>query len=275
MSRSQRHAVYIKGTDAAGKGVAEGVAARVYVQQFIASQAFAVPLGPPSGPLKGSSLAGYPPTALPAPKGVLEDLSEGGELTDPGQFNLSGNPHYIDLPPAGEGNTEPPDGGGGADPLPVVSSLDPDTAVLGSADVTMHVHGSGFTEGSTIYFADQPEPIVFVSDTDISTVVKPTLGWGAVTVQVYVQSPDGQKSAELPFTFTEAGREAQAGDRKFPIGPLALVRVAAASGMWCRPRTASCSSLPTTLPSRRLATRRPTAISRSTSSTTPITAPAS
>jgi hypothetical protein len=206
MSRSQRHAVYIKGVDASGKGVAEGVAAPVYVQQFLVPTAFVVPLGPPSGPLKGSSLAGFPPTALPAPKAGEEVLGRGtftavgGELTDPGQLNLTGNPHYISLPPAAESTPpEPPITG----PAPVVSALMPDTAVLGDPDFTLSVRGTGFTEESVIMFAGQPEPIVFVSDTEVTTVVKPSLGWGAVAVQVSVKNPDGQESNALAFVFTE------------------------------------------------------------------------
>jgi hypothetical protein len=192
------------------------VAARVYVQQFIASQAFTVPLGPPSGPLKGSNLAGFPPTALPAPKegeilGRGTFTAVGGELTDPGQLNLTGNPHYISLPPAGESTPpEPPVTG----PAPVVSALAPDTAVLGDPDFTLSVQGTGFTEESVIMFAGQPEPIVFVSDTEVTTVVKPSLGWGAVAVQVSVKNVDGQESNAMPFVFTEAAPEAESAPAK-------------------------------------------------------------
>jgi hypothetical protein len=204
MARSQRHAVYIKGVDAAGKGVAEGVAAPVYVQQFNASQALTVPVGPTSGsPLKGSSLAGYPPTALPAPKDVMGRTAVGGELTDPGQLNLSGNPHYISFPPAGEASPLPPD----AD-APTLTSLDPNTAVLGSEDFTLRCLGTNFTEESVIVFAGQFEPIVFVSAEEITTIVKPSLGWGVVTVPVSVQNPGPQMTPSLDFTFTEAAPEA-------------------------------------------------------------------
>ena len=88
-------------------------------------------------------------------------------------------------------------------PAPVASSLDPDTAELGGEDITMTIAGENFTEASVIYFANQPEPIVFVSDTEISTVVKPSLDWGAVTVPVKVRN-GSVDSNELSFTFTEA-----------------------------------------------------------------------
>jgi hypothetical protein len=85
---------------------------------------------------------------------------------------------------------------------PVLSSINPDTAELDSADVTMTCIGEGFTPASVIVFAGQQEPIVFVSDTEISTVVKPSLGWGAVAVDVSVKNGT-MESDTLEFTFTE------------------------------------------------------------------------
>lgn len=90
---------------------------------------------------------------------------------------------------------------------PTLTDLEPDTAVLGSEDVTMVCTGTNFTPQSVIIFAGQPEPIVFVSSTEISTVVKPTLPWGAVTVPVLVRAPDGQETEPLDFTFTEEAEE--------------------------------------------------------------------
>ena len=98
-------------------------------------------------------------------------------------------------------------------PAPVLSSLEPNTAVLNTPDVTMHCIGSGFTEESVINFAGQPEPIVFVSDTEITTIITLSLPWGAVTVPVYVENADGQTSETLDFTFTE---EVAGGTRKAP-----------------------------------------------------------
>lgn len=84
-------------------------------------------------------------------------------------------------------------------PEPVaLTSIDPTTAVLNDPDVTLHCYGSGFTTSSTIYFADQPEPITFVSAEEVTTIVKPSLPWGAVTVPVRVDD-----SAPLDFTFSE------------------------------------------------------------------------
>lgn len=88
------------------------------------------------------------------------------------------------------------------DVAPTLDELVPSTVELGAADITLHILGEGFTPTSVIYFAGQPEPIVFVSDEEITTGVKPSLGWGAVTVPVLVKNGD-QSSAALDFTFTE------------------------------------------------------------------------
>jgi len=85
---------------------------------------------------------------------------------------------------------------------PTISALTPNTAVLDSPDVTMVVTGTDFSENSVIIFAGQEEPIEYISDTEISTIVKPSLGWGAVTVPVSVKNGT-MESGELEFTFTE------------------------------------------------------------------------
>jgi hypothetical protein len=108
----------------------------------------------------------------------------------------------------GDGGTgEGGEGEGGGEPEPgappVLSSLDPNTAVLGSEMVTMHCYGSGFTPESVITFAGQPEPIVFISENDITTGVTPTLGWGPNTPLPVTVSNGDAVSNSLDFTFTE------------------------------------------------------------------------
>jgi hypothetical protein len=87
--------------------------------------------------------------------------------------------------------------------LVTLSGIDPATAVLGDADFTLTCTGTGFRDTSIITFAGQPEPIGFISDTEITTIVKPSLPWGAVTVPVTVKNTDGSESAQLDFSFTE------------------------------------------------------------------------
>ena len=93
---------------------------------------------------------------------------------------------------------------------PVLTSLDPNTAELNAPDITMHCHGTGFTAESVIVFAGQDEPIVFISANEITTGITLSLPWGAVTVPVSVRNADGQETASLDFTFTEAAPEADA-----------------------------------------------------------------
>lgn len=109
----------------------------------------------------------------------------------------------------GEGGGEGGEGGGGEggpepDVAPVLTAINPSTAVLGGEMITMHCYGSGFKDSSIIMFAGQPEPIVFISDSEITTGVTPTLGWGANTpLPVSVKNGD-QESNSLDFTFTES-----------------------------------------------------------------------
>lgn len=85
---------------------------------------------------------------------------------------------------------------------PTISALTPNTAVLGDPDVTMVVTGTDFTPQSVIVFNGTDEPIVFISDTEISTVVKPSIDWGAVAAPVSVRN-GSLESNELDFTFTD------------------------------------------------------------------------
>lgn len=92
------------------------------------------------------------------------------------------------------------------DVAPTLDTLVPSTAELGSADFTLHLLGADFTPTSVIMFAGQPEPIVFISAEEITTIVKPSLPWGAVTLPVLVKN-GAEESDSLDFTFTEAPSE--------------------------------------------------------------------
>jgi hypothetical protein len=56
-----------------------------------------------------------------------------------------------------------------------VTGITPTTAVCGGPDVTLHVQGTGFTPETVILFNGLAEPTVFLSATDVTTVVKPSL----------------------------------------------------------------------------------------------------
>jgi hypothetical protein len=88
---------------------------------------------------------------------------------------------------------------------PQLDALSPDTAIAGDAtDITMIVNGSGFDAGSVIVFAGQDEPTTLIDDTQVSTVVKPSLFVAADDVPVMVRNGPTAVSNELTFSFTDA-----------------------------------------------------------------------
>jgi hypothetical protein len=90
---------------------------------------------------------------------------------------------------------------------PVLSSLSPDTAVSGDPDFVLSCAGTGFRSGSVIIFGNENEPTTFVSDTEVTTTVKPSLFAPAVVpVKVRTGPLD---SDSVDFTFTEPVTEGQ------------------------------------------------------------------
>jgi hypothetical protein len=78
----------------------------------------------------------------------------------------------------------------------------------------MVVNGSGFTAQSIIVFNDYDEPTTFVSEAQVSTIVKPSLFEVEAVCQVKVRN-GVQESNSLGFTFTApAGRSGQRGSRR-------------------------------------------------------------
>ena len=85
---------------------------------------------------------------------------------------------------------------------PALTALTPDTAVVGDADLTLVVTGTDFTPQSVIVFNGGDEPTTFVSETELSTGVKPSLVSTATTVPVLVRNAS-LTSEPLDFTFTD------------------------------------------------------------------------
>jgi hypothetical protein len=96
---------------------------------------------------------------------------------------------------------------------PVLDAIIPTTAELGSADLVLTCTGTGFRPESVILFAGQPEPINFISSLEITTIVKPSLAWGAVTVPVAVKNDDLVSMAQ-DFTFTEPAAPGRKGSKR-------------------------------------------------------------
>jgi hypothetical protein len=85
---------------------------------------------------------------------------------------------------------------------PGVASLAPNTAVHGTGpDLTMTVTGTDFKPYSVIVFNGGDEVTTYISPTQLSTGVKPSLVGAAIAVPVQVRN-GSQISNSKPFTFT-------------------------------------------------------------------------
>jgi hypothetical protein len=90
-------------------------------------------------------------------------------------------------------------------PPPTLTSLSPDTAVSGDPDFVMSCIGTDFTSGSVIIFGHEDEPTTLVSDTEVTTGIKPSLFAPAV-VPVKVRTGP-LETDPVDFTFTEPAGE--------------------------------------------------------------------
>ena len=99
--------------------------------------------------------------------------------------------------------------------LPTLTSLSPNTAVAGAPDdIVMSAIGTGFTSASIIVFNGFSEPTTFVSDTEVTTGVKPSIFVVPAVCPVEVHTGT-TVSGPIDFTFTEAAaRKASAKDEK-------------------------------------------------------------
>ena len=89
-------------------------------------------------------------------------------------------------------------------PTPVVTSLKPASVVANSTQFTLQVLGSGFAPSSIILFNGSPRQTIFLSQTELTTIVQPTEipQPGAITITVFTPAPGGGTSAEQTLTIT-------------------------------------------------------------------------
>jgi len=93
---------------------------------------------------------------------------------------------------------------GGSIVPPVVTSINPSTAALGSPSFTLHVMGTGFTSTSVIMWNGSEEPTIFVSASELTTEVDMSTAAVAIDIPVAVVT-DGVMSDVVTFSLTEAG----------------------------------------------------------------------
>jgi len=142
------------------------------------------------------------PTSLGMEQGgVAASINEPREAPPdlpPGHGNFS-----VNEPPGSNVGSEGEGAGGEEGEAPDLESLDPDEADAGDADdIVMHVHGSGFTEQSVIYFNGLQEPTTFVSETEVTTGVKPSLFVVPAVCPVTVRNGEHESDA-LEFEFLD------------------------------------------------------------------------
>jgi len=87
---------------------------------------------------------------------------------------------------------------------PTLTSLSPNTAVAGdAADIVMCAIGTGFTSGSIIVFNGHIEPTTFVSETEVTTGVKPSIFVVPAVCPVEVHTGT-HVAGPVDFNFTDA-----------------------------------------------------------------------
>lgn len=89
-------------------------------------------------------------------------------------------------------------------PPPVLTSLNPNTILLGSPSFDIIVHGSGFTQESVIVFNGFEEPTTYISASEVSTGVNMDVWAAPAVVPVGVVDSRGSLSNTINFTFGAA-----------------------------------------------------------------------
>ena len=124
----------------------------------------------------------------------------------PGQQDAGIGTTSINEPPGSQVIPEGAGAGTGEEQegeTPTIEALDPDEIEIGAADTILHVHGTGFTPNSVIHFAGHDEPTSFVSDTEVTTGLKPSL-WGEPVVVKCSVKNGPHESEEEEFEFLDA-----------------------------------------------------------------------
>lgn len=134
-------------------------------------------------------------TPRPTPTQEENDLVAAGAVVDVHSWDGTALqfPHGVPEPPVLPPSLE----------ALVINSLDPNTAVVGGPDLTMTVTGSGFTSSSVIVWNGGDEATTFVSNTQVTTGVRPSTASGPWSIPVAVRN-DAKISNSLAFQFTAA-----------------------------------------------------------------------
>lgn len=96
----------------------------------------------------------------------------------------------------GDGNVQP------SNPLPMLTSVSPTSALAGSAAFTLTANGAAFVSASTVHWNGASRPTTFVSSTQLTAAISAGDIANAGTVQITVVSPGpgGGTSSAIAFT---------------------------------------------------------------------------
>ncbi|MGH9769945.1 MAG: IPT/TIG domain-containing protein [Blastocatellia bacterium] len=89
-------------------------------------------------------------------------------------------------------------------PVPVLTSLSPDTAAVGGPAFTLTAQGSGFVSGSVVNWNGSARPTTFVSATQLTAAIPASdiASAGSASVTVTTPAPGGGLSNALTFTIS-------------------------------------------------------------------------
>jgi hypothetical protein len=118
-------------------------------------------------------------------------------VNEPQTSRQSFTPPSINEPPA------LPEIGEGEPRVPILSQVQPAVAVIGGADLILQCIGSNFTPAAYITFNGGQEPTEWVSDTEVTTIVKPSTATTPGEYPVTVVTPFGETEPQL-FEFQPA-----------------------------------------------------------------------
>ena len=122
---------------------------------------------------------------------------------------------------------------GGSNPIPAVSSIDPATALTGSAGFSLTVIGSNFVSNSEVRFNGNQRSTSFISATQLtaSILASDLSSPGTKPVTVFNPAPGGGLSNAVNFTVTSCSFSLNPTSEAFPAGGGALsVEVIAGAG---------------------------------------------
>jgi subtilisin family serine protease len=90
-------------------------------------------------------------------------------------------------------------------PVPIATSLSPNSTLVGGSALTLTVNGSKFMTGSTVRWNGASRPTTFVSATQLQASIGASdlAAAGTANVTVFTPTPGGGVSASLPFTIRD------------------------------------------------------------------------